>query len=184
MTARHRMLTSDSISAHQAAVVCHQYDLPGGYEGSGFTGGLVAVMARADADNLARLAQGYPGYAAAVRLAQSGADGEELLSAVARGQVTTVALRREDICLQVVALLAEAEDRLRTCPALEASPVLPAQSADIAEARSLTAVARSALLRASGQVPGSVGSAVDVLDEVGLVSGLGLAADEQDRQLG
>lgn len=71
-----------TITRHEAAVVCHQFDLPGGYAGSGFTGGLVALMARADRENLGRLAQGFPGYAAAVRLVLAGRS-QRLMAAAA-----------------------------------------------------------------------------------------------------
>ncbi|MGH3905187.1 MAG: hypothetical protein ACRDTE_13510 [Pseudonocardiaceae bacterium] len=60
------------VTAHEAAIVLHHYGLGGGYPGSGFTAGLVALMASADWENLGRLALGFPGYATAVRLAGAG----------------------------------------------------------------------------------------------------------------
>lgn len=61
---------STAVTAGEAAVVCHQFGLPGGYAGSGFTTMLVELMAQADEENLTRLGWGYPGYAAAVRWAK------------------------------------------------------------------------------------------------------------------
>lgn len=65
------------ITAHEAAVVCHHFGL-GGYPGSDFSAALVALMAAADWTNLGRLALGFPGWVAAVHLA----NGDQ--SAVAR----------------------------------------------------------------------------------------------------
>lgn len=63
--------TPPVISPHEAAVVCHAYALPGGYAASEFVSLLIAAMAMADGANLDRLGLGFPGLAAAVRLARS-----------------------------------------------------------------------------------------------------------------
>lgn len=82
-----------AISQHEAAVVCHHFGRPGGYEGSGFTSDLVALMARADLANLRRLGLAYPGYAAAVALARGDLPQCEELSAIAQGGVDSTTAR-------------------------------------------------------------------------------------------
>lgn len=71
------------ITREEAAHVLHHYG-EGGMEAGSFIRQLIAAMVAADPVNLARLATVFPGYAAAVRLANGSLDGITTLQALAR----------------------------------------------------------------------------------------------------
>lgn len=74
----------DSIDRETAAHVLYHYNGTG-YSGGSFTRALIAVMARADADHLARLSLAFPGYAYAVALARNTPRGSDVLASILRG---------------------------------------------------------------------------------------------------
>jgi hypothetical protein len=76
--------TKITITPDQAAHVLFHYGA-GGMEAGSFTRALIALIARADTSNKARLALGFPGYVAAVILAADTSTGvEQLLLQTAR----------------------------------------------------------------------------------------------------
>jgi len=71
------------ISPVQARHVLHQFGATGGYQAGSFTTHLLAAIAVADTSNNARLSRGFPGYVAAVGLAQGDVKGIEKLQKIA-----------------------------------------------------------------------------------------------------
>lgn len=71
------------ISGEQAAHVLHHFG-EGGFPPGAFTRTLIHAMTMADPANLAALALGFPGYAAAVRLAKDDFGGVVRLRQIAR----------------------------------------------------------------------------------------------------
>lgn len=61
-------LTPELISPEMAAHVAHYYDHSAGYQAGSFTEALIKAIVLADPINRVRLAQGFPGYVAAVIL--------------------------------------------------------------------------------------------------------------------
>ena len=59
-----------------------------GYQPGAFTTKLMSAIAAADTVNRARLYLGFPGYVAAHSLIEHSPDGVEILSRIARGEVT------------------------------------------------------------------------------------------------
>ena len=75
------------ISPQEARHVLFQFGATGGYEGGSFTSNLLNTIGVADTSNRARLSRGFPGYVAAVNLAQGDVKGIEKLQAIAVGQL-------------------------------------------------------------------------------------------------
>lgn len=76
------------ITAHIAHQVLWQFGQAEdriGYRPGGFHGALLYAIAKADTTNRARLAQGFPGYVAAVDLIEDHLDGVARLIAIAKG---------------------------------------------------------------------------------------------------
>ena len=71
------------ISPQQARHVLFQFGATGGYEGGSFTSHLLSTIAVADTSNRALLSRGFPGYVAAVNLAQGDMKGIEKLQLIA-----------------------------------------------------------------------------------------------------
>jgi hypothetical protein len=67
---------------HVAAHVLHHFGAAEGYPAGSFITALIALMTRADPDNLVRLTFGFPEYGRAVRVAQHGDDGMAYLREV------------------------------------------------------------------------------------------------------
>jgi hypothetical protein len=76
-------MSIDDITAQEARHVLAHFGLSGGYPAGAFTRTLIEAMTRADQGNLARLALGFPGYAAAVQLAQNDFGGADVLRGIA-----------------------------------------------------------------------------------------------------
>ena len=72
------------ITPEIASQVLHHFGR-GGFPAPGFTATLILAIAQADVVNRARLAEGFPGYVAAVNLAQLTDTGTATLIAIARG---------------------------------------------------------------------------------------------------
>lgn len=71
---------TDEVAAH---VLAHFGR--GGYHAGSFTTHLMSALAAADEENFARLATGFPGYAAAVWIAQNDFNGIATLRSIAAG---------------------------------------------------------------------------------------------------
>lgn len=69
-------------TAKQAAHVLYAFG-SGGFRAGDFTICLIEAIQRADPENQAKLAQGFPGYVTAVRWAMNDLDGIDKLRAVA-----------------------------------------------------------------------------------------------------
>ncbi|MDR3036165.1 MAG: hypothetical protein LBV78_24245 [Kitasatospora sp.] len=78
--------TTPSIPVDAAAHVLFHYGHDGGYQAGSFFTQLITTMAGADPTNLARLALGFPGYAAAVTLIQNDRNGAAWLKDLAAGR--------------------------------------------------------------------------------------------------
>lgn len=65
----------NSITPTIAAHVLHHFGEPAGIAAGSFTRQLITTITKADPFNRARLALGFPGYVAAVDLAQNRTDG-------------------------------------------------------------------------------------------------------------
>lgn len=72
------------ISVEEAAHTLHAFGRPGGWPASGFKSALIHTINVADITNKQKLAGAYPGYVAAVVLAQATEHGVDRLAAIVR----------------------------------------------------------------------------------------------------
>lgn len=72
------------IEPHEAAEVLWHFGNPG-YEPGTFNRLLISTMSAADSENLAKLGAAFPGYAAAVHMAQRERHGLDRLTRIAEG---------------------------------------------------------------------------------------------------
>jgi hypothetical protein len=78
-----RGVAGTDITGEQAVHVLAHYGA-GGFPAGDFTMALIGIIVRADPTNMAKLSLGFPGYVAAVRLAQDDRDGVTRLQEIAR----------------------------------------------------------------------------------------------------
>lgn len=76
----------DAITSTTASHILFQFRAGGGYPAGGFVTSILDAFSKADPENFARLAAGFPGYAQAWGLAQSGD----------YDQLRAIAMRAED----------------------------------------------------------------------------------------
>jgi hypothetical protein len=76
-------MPDQTITPTVAAQVLHHYGRPGGYQAGSFIDHLIGSIARADRQNRALLALGFPGYCAAADLIEYTEGGVEQLQEIA-----------------------------------------------------------------------------------------------------